>query len=230
MPRYLSVPDAAPPPVSARYSHAVEAQGLLFVTGQLPIDPANPGAALPEGIEAQTELVFRNLTIIAEAAGYHLPERSSPDLSHRFRGGLRRAQCGLSPPLRQCRGHAGTHHRGLWRSSAVARRWKSTSSSLPAEPGGTAGPETETEKPAGTALPGCRSGLPVRRATAPGRDRRSGRRDARCRSTGGHSPASRRWPAGRQPTAGCGWWLRDEWPAIGHPRYWPGGRTVSGCR
>ena len=68
--RYINVPQAAPPPKTARYSHAVEAQGFLYVTGQLPVDPANPDAALPTGIEAQTEMAFRNLKLIVEAAGY----------------------------------------------------------------------------------------------------------------------------------------------------------------
>ena len=72
MPRYIKADAAAPPPKTVRYSHAVEAGGLLYVTGQLPIDPENPDAPLPEGIEAQTEMVFRNLILIADAAGYRL--------------------------------------------------------------------------------------------------------------------------------------------------------------
>jgi len=52
--------DAAPSPVTP-YSHAVESQGLLFVTGQLGNDPARPDLPLPEGIEAQTRAVFANL-------------------------------------------------------------------------------------------------------------------------------------------------------------------------
>jgi 2-iminobutanoate/2-iminopropanoate deaminase len=65
---------AAPAPASARYSHAVEANGTLYVTGQLPVDPAQPSAALPEGIVAQTECVFRNLMAIVEDAGYTLAD------------------------------------------------------------------------------------------------------------------------------------------------------------
>jgi 2-iminobutanoate/2-iminopropanoate deaminase len=70
--RYLTVPGAAPAPKSARYSHAVEVNGLLFVTGQLPVDPANPDGSLPQGIEAQTEMSFHNLEIIVAAAGFEL--------------------------------------------------------------------------------------------------------------------------------------------------------------
>jgi 2-iminobutanoate/2-iminopropanoate deaminase len=70
--RYLIVPNAAPAPKSARYSHAVEVNGLLFVTGQLPVDPADPEGHLPQGIEAQTEMAFRNLGLILAAAGFEL--------------------------------------------------------------------------------------------------------------------------------------------------------------
>ncbi len=43
----------APKPV-APYSHAVEADGFVFVTGQLATDPEADARPLPEGIEAQT--------------------------------------------------------------------------------------------------------------------------------------------------------------------------------
>jgi reactive intermediate/imine deaminase len=52
---------AAPDPV-APYSHAVEADGWVFVTGQMPIDPDDFSGPLPEGIEAQTRRVMENLT------------------------------------------------------------------------------------------------------------------------------------------------------------------------
>lgn len=74
MTRYIKVQSAAPPPKTARYSHAVESQGFLHVTGQLPVDPDAPDAALPATIEGQTELVFRNLKKIIEAAGYRLSD------------------------------------------------------------------------------------------------------------------------------------------------------------
>ena len=74
MTRHIKVNIAAPPPKTAGYSHAVEANGFLFVTGQLPVDPAHPDAALPASIEQQTELVFRNLTLIVEASGYTLSD------------------------------------------------------------------------------------------------------------------------------------------------------------
>jgi 2-iminobutanoate/2-iminopropanoate deaminase len=64
------VPDASPPPPSSLYSHAVEAAGWLYVTGQLPSDPDAPDADLPPGIEAQAELCFKNLTRILAHTGY----------------------------------------------------------------------------------------------------------------------------------------------------------------
>lgn len=50
----------APRPV-APYSHLVEKDGWLFVTGQLATDPADDSLPLPDGIEAQTHKVMDNL-------------------------------------------------------------------------------------------------------------------------------------------------------------------------
>ncbi len=57
--------DAAPKPV-APYSHAVEADGWVFVTGQIPTDPDDDAEPLPRGIEAQTRKVMENLRIVLE--------------------------------------------------------------------------------------------------------------------------------------------------------------------
>ncbi len=51
-----------PRPV-APFSHAVEADGFVFVTGQMPDSPAAPGV-LPAGIVAQTRAVMENLRIV----------------------------------------------------------------------------------------------------------------------------------------------------------------------
>ena len=59
---------AAPEPV-APYSHAVEADGWLFVTGQIPADPDADEAPLPAGIEAQTRRVLDNLSIVLAGLG-----------------------------------------------------------------------------------------------------------------------------------------------------------------
>jgi reactive intermediate/imine deaminase len=58
----------APTPV-APFSHAVVADGWVFVTGQMPTDPNDDTAPLPEGIEAQTRRVVENLRIVLAAAG-----------------------------------------------------------------------------------------------------------------------------------------------------------------
>jgi 2-iminobutanoate/2-iminopropanoate deaminase len=58
----------APTPV-APFSHAVAADGWLFVTGQMPTDPADDDAPLPEGVEAQTRRVVENLKLVLAGAG-----------------------------------------------------------------------------------------------------------------------------------------------------------------
>lgn len=72
MVRYITIDAAPPPPKTARYSHAVEAGCMLYITGQLPIDAGNPDAPLPVSIESQTELVFQNLSLIARESGFSL--------------------------------------------------------------------------------------------------------------------------------------------------------------
>ncbi len=51
-----------PKPV-APFSHAVETDGFVFVTGQMPDTPATPGV-LPDGIVEQTKAVMKNLKIV----------------------------------------------------------------------------------------------------------------------------------------------------------------------
>jgi 2-iminobutanoate/2-iminopropanoate deaminase len=53
------------------YSQAVRANGLLFVSGQIPLDPATQQIA-PGDIRVQTERVLENLKGIVEAAGSSL--------------------------------------------------------------------------------------------------------------------------------------------------------------
>ncbi|KRA55375.1 RidA family protein [Devosia sp. Root635] len=60
-----------PQPV-APFSHAVEADGFVFVTGQMPTDPAAPDAPLPDGIAAQTRRVIDNLRIVLGGIGLGL--------------------------------------------------------------------------------------------------------------------------------------------------------------
>jgi 2-iminobutanoate/2-iminopropanoate deaminase len=58
----------APKPV-APYSHLVEADGWLFVTGQIATDPEDDSRPLPDGIEEQTKQVMENLCRVLEGAG-----------------------------------------------------------------------------------------------------------------------------------------------------------------
>ena len=51
-----------PRPV-APFSHAVETDGFVFVTGQMPDTPATPGV-LPDGIVEQTKAVMKNLKVV----------------------------------------------------------------------------------------------------------------------------------------------------------------------
>jgi len=60
--------DAAPRAVGP-YSQAVEANGMLFISGQIPIDPAT-GKIVEGGIREQTEQVMKNIGVILQAAGY----------------------------------------------------------------------------------------------------------------------------------------------------------------
>ncbi|WP_234455144.1 RidA family protein [Thermohalobaculum xanthum] len=60
-----------PRPV-APFSHAVEADGWVFLTGQMPTDPAAPDAPLPAGIEAQTRRVMENLRVVLGGLGLDL--------------------------------------------------------------------------------------------------------------------------------------------------------------
>jgi len=53
------------------YSQAVENNGMLFVSGQIPADPATGNIAGPD-IEAQTERVLKNLEAVLKAAGLGL--------------------------------------------------------------------------------------------------------------------------------------------------------------
>ena len=51
------------------YSQAVEVNGMLFISGQIPIDPAS-GKIVEGGIEEQTEQALKNIGAILAAAGY----------------------------------------------------------------------------------------------------------------------------------------------------------------
>ncbi len=61
----------APDPV-APFSHAVEADGWVFVTGQMPFVGTSLNEPCPEGIEAQTRQVLKNLQTVLAGCGLGL--------------------------------------------------------------------------------------------------------------------------------------------------------------
>lgn len=60
-------PETMPRPVG-HYTPGMVANGLVFVSGQLPTDPAT-GKVVPGGITAQTERALRNVELVLKAAG-----------------------------------------------------------------------------------------------------------------------------------------------------------------
>ena len=59
------------PPAIGPYSQAIKSNGLVFASGQIPLDPAT-GQFVPGGIEEQTRQVLKNLSAVLEAAGSSL--------------------------------------------------------------------------------------------------------------------------------------------------------------
>lgn len=51
------------------YSQAIEVNGTLYISGQVPVDPAI-GKVVEGGITEQTEQVMKNIAAILEEAGY----------------------------------------------------------------------------------------------------------------------------------------------------------------
>ena len=62
--------DQAPAAIGT-YSQAVQAGDTLYISGQIPLDPATM-QVVSEDFEAQAQQVFRNLAAVAEAAGTSL--------------------------------------------------------------------------------------------------------------------------------------------------------------
>ncbi len=55
------------PQARGHYSHCVEHQGVLYIAGQLPIEPTS--RLVPDGIAKQTQLTLENLERVLLAAG-----------------------------------------------------------------------------------------------------------------------------------------------------------------
>ncbi len=58
----------APAPIGP-YSQAVEQNGMLFISGQIPVDPTT-GKIVEGGVSEQTEMVMKNIQAIITAAGF----------------------------------------------------------------------------------------------------------------------------------------------------------------
>jgi 2-iminobutanoate/2-iminopropanoate deaminase len=70
LPSFMMI-KGAPDPV-APFSHAVEVDGWVFVTGQLPFIGGSSASPFPEGIEAQTHRVMENLKRVLAGCGLGL--------------------------------------------------------------------------------------------------------------------------------------------------------------
>lgn len=73
MPLSFHMIGGAPDPV-APFSHAVEADGWVFVTGQMPFTGTANDSPYPQGIEAQTRQVMHNLNVVLEGCGLGLAD------------------------------------------------------------------------------------------------------------------------------------------------------------
>ena len=73
MPTVFHTIAGAPDPV-APFSHAVEADGWIFVTGQMPFAGTSIEEPYPEGIDAQTHQVMANLARVLEGCGLALSD------------------------------------------------------------------------------------------------------------------------------------------------------------
>lgn len=71
MKNIIHTPNA--PKAIGPYSQAIEFNGMLFISGQVPIDPAT-GKVVEGGIKEQTLQVMKNIGAILEAAGYNFSD------------------------------------------------------------------------------------------------------------------------------------------------------------
>jgi len=68
-----SIQTSAAPSAIGPYSQAIKAGELIFLSGQIPLNPETM-ELVDGGIETQAQQVFRNLTAIANAAGTTLQQ------------------------------------------------------------------------------------------------------------------------------------------------------------
>jgi enamine deaminase RidA (YjgF/YER057c/UK114 family) len=118
------------PPSVSPSSHAVETDGLVFLTGQFPRDLDAPDAPLPEGIAAQTTRTMGNLARALAALGLGLEnlvsvrvylsafERDYEAMNAAYAAALPRA----GRPVRTCVGVTALVRGALIEIEAIARR------------------------------------------------------------------------------------------------------------
>jgi len=117
-----------PKPV-APFSHAVETDRFVFVTGQMPDTPQAPGV-LPEGIEVQTRNVIANLEVVLAGLGLGLEHVAMARVYlTRFKQdyeAMNRVYCGFFPegrlPARTCVGVTGLAYDALIEIDLIAKR------------------------------------------------------------------------------------------------------------
>ncbi|HTN12811.1 MAG TPA: RidA family protein [Acetobacteraceae bacterium] len=117
-----------PRPV-APFSHAVEDDGWVFVTGQMPDTPGAPGV-LPDGIEAQTLAVVANLRLVLAGLGLGLEHVAMARIYltefQRDYAALNAVWASLFPPdrrpARTCIGVTGLAYDALVEIDLVVRR------------------------------------------------------------------------------------------------------------
>lgn len=71
MKKVISSADA--PKAVGPYSQAIEKNGVLFLSGQIPLDPLS-GQIVGNTIEQQTQQIFKNMNVVLSAAGYSLDD------------------------------------------------------------------------------------------------------------------------------------------------------------
>ncbi len=119
----------APDPV-APFSHAVEADGWVHVTGQMPFAGTSIGEPYPEGIEAQTHQVMHNLHTVLQGCALDWPHVVSVRvyLLHfkRDYAAMNAVYAGYFPidrrPARTCVGVSGLAKGALIEIDLIARR------------------------------------------------------------------------------------------------------------
>ena len=121
---------AAAPTHVAPFSHAVECDGWIQLTAQMPTDPEDDSKPLPEGVEAQTRRVMDNLIIVLEGLGLGLEHVLSARvyITHfqRDYGAMNAVYKSYFPPdrlpARTCIGVTGLARDALVEIDLVARR------------------------------------------------------------------------------------------------------------